>query len=355
MTLVIFSAFLSTSINQYVNAQFATNSVLSLDSTYVDLSINPTSINPGRDATVTATVSDTTISVNTPSGTVTFSDDNAGGTFDATSCTTSDRMLVCTVTYTSPNTDGTVTITGTYSGDLTHNASSNTASLSVITTVSEAPTGLVASAASLSQIDLRWDAPTNDGGSAITGYQIERSTDGDSTWVAIVSNTNSTTTTYSDTELAANTAYAYRVSAINSIGISAPSNIATATTNTPATEITVYAHRIPASYWDPCFATTCSAGTGPGATMYFGLYDSSGKLIQSGFADENGYTFSDLNPNDTYYVYPADCGFCHTSLHDVVFEYWGDNHSTVRPRATTTGSSLDAWYSCSNSCAIGVY
>lgn len=353
ITLIIFSAFISVPTNQYVNAQFAPDPVLS-DSTSTDLSISPTSVNPGRQATVTATVYDTTIWFNTPGGTVTFSDDSAGGAFDTVSCTTPNNVLVCTVTYTAPGTDSTVTITGTYGGDLTHNASSGAASLSVVTTVSEAPTGLAASAVSLSQIDLSWSAPTNDGGSTITGYQIERSTDGGSTWATLVSNTNSTATTYSDTGLEANTAYTYQVSAINSIGTSSPSNTATATTSIPSTEITVYAHRIPASYWDPCFATTCSAGTGPGATMYFGLFDSSGELIQSGFADENGYTFSGLNPNDTYYVYPADCGLCHISLHDVVFEYWGDNFSNVRPRATTTGSSLDAWYSCSNNCAIGV-
>src|SRR5438132_173601 len=33
--------------------------------------------------------------------------------------------------------------------------------------------------------------------------------------------------------------------------------------------ITVYAHRIPSPNWDPCFAKTCSAWTGPGAAMYF--------------------------------------------------------------------------------------
>ncbi|HEV2192886.1 MAG TPA: fibronectin type III domain-containing protein, partial [Nitrosopumilaceae archaeon] len=213
------------------------------------------------------------------------------------------------------------------------------------------PTGLTATALSSSQIDLSWTVPANNGGSAITGYKIERSTDAGSTWPTVINIGN--TTAYSNTGLSPSTAYAYRVSTINSVGTSQPSNTASTTTTAPSTGITVYAHRIPASYWDPCFATKCSAGTGPGASMYFGLYDSSWKIVQSGFADENGYTFSGLNASATYYVYPADCNMCHVSNHDVVFQYWGDNHSTVRPRAATVGASLDAWYSCTNGCGLG--
>lgn len=68
------------------------------------------------------------------------------------------------------------------------------------------------------------------GGSPITGYKIERSTDSGMTWSVIVPNTNSIATTYSDTGLAADTSYTYRVSAINSIGTSSPSDTASATT-----------------------------------------------------------------------------------------------------------------------------
>ncbi len=230
---------------------------------------------------------------------------------------------------------------------------SNTASATTALQPPQPPTGLTATATSSSQINLSWTAPSSNGGSAITGYKIERSTNAGSTWSTIVANSASTSTAYSDTGLAASTAYTYRVSAINSVGTSSPSNTASATTTAPSTGITVYAHRIPAPYWDPCFAYTCSAGTGPGAKMYFGLYDSSGKLVQSGYSDENGYTFAGLNVTATYYVYPADCDMCHVSFHDVVFQYWGDNHSNVRPRAAMVGASLDAWYSCTNGCALG--
>jgi len=115
--------------------------------------------------------------------------------------------------------------------------------------------------------------------------------------------------------------------------------------------ITVSAHRIPASYWAPCFALVCSAGTGPGASMYFVLYDASGNIVQTGFADENGYTFTGLTPGATYYVYPADCDLCHGSTHDVLFQYWGNDVSTTRPLAATVGANLEAWYSCTNGCS----
>jgi hypothetical protein len=116
--------------------------------------------------------------------------------------------------------------------------------------------------------------------------------------------------------------------------------------------ITVYAHRAPAYYWAPCFATVCSAGSGPGATMWFVLYNSTGSVVATAFANENGYTFTGLDPNATYYLSPANCDGCHGSTHDVLFSYWGDNNSTTRPRAAiANGTSLNAWYVCTNGCS----
>jgi hypothetical protein len=108
---------------------------------------------------------------------------------------------------------------------------SNTASATTpsISIVPQPPTGLVATAISSSQINLRWSAPSNNGGPAITGYEIERSQDNASTWSVAVSNTSSTATTYNDTGLSPSTTYTYRVSAINSVGASSPSGIASAT------------------------------------------------------------------------------------------------------------------------------
>jgi len=103
---------------------------------------------------------------------------------------------------------------------------------STIATAPQPPTNLSAVAVSSSQINLSWNAPTNNGGSAITGYMIERSTNAGSTWSTLVTNTASTSTAFSDMGLTANTSYTYRVSAINSVGTSSPSNTASATTGT---------------------------------------------------------------------------------------------------------------------------
>src|SRR5437870_4630412 len=92
---------------------------------------------------------------------------------------------------------------------------SDTASATTFAVAPSSPTGRPATVASSSQINLSWTAPADNGGSAITGYKIERSTDGGTTWSILVANTGNTATTYSDTGLAHTTTYTYRVSAIN--------------------------------------------------------------------------------------------------------------------------------------------
>jgi len=80
-----------------------------------------------------------------------------------------------------------------------------------------APTNLSATAASCSQINLSWTASTG----TVTGYYVYRG----STQIATTSSTS-----YSDTGLAANTQYSYYVVAYNSNGNSGNSNTAQATT-----------------------------------------------------------------------------------------------------------------------------
>ena len=95
-----------------------------------------------------------------------------------------------------------------------------------------APTGLTATASGTTAIDLSWSAPGSTGGSAITGYKIEVSSDGGSSWSDLVANTSNTTTTYAHTGLASGDTRHYRVSAINTNGTGVPSNVDSATTGT---------------------------------------------------------------------------------------------------------------------------
>jgi hypothetical protein len=103
------------------------------------------------------------------------------------------------------------------------------------------------------------------------------------------------------------------------------------------------AHRVPGN-WDPCFATSCDAGSGPGATMFFTVYDSSLKLVASGQANEDGVFIKGLVVGGTYYVSPEDCESCHTSTHDVLFDHWWDCSTTVqqRPFEITSASTISA-------------
>ena len=86
------------------------------------------------------------------------------------------------------------------------------------------PTGLSASAVSSSQISLSWSAS-----SGATTYKIQRSPNGSSGWAQVGT---STTTTFTDSGLTSSTTYYYRVLASNSVGDSAPSNVASAKTGT---------------------------------------------------------------------------------------------------------------------------
>ena len=71
-------------------------------------------------------------------------------------------------------------------------------------------------------ITVTWTAPTDNGGQAVSGYRIQRSTD-NATWSTIVSNTGSTVASYTDSSLTYGTTYYYRVAAHNLVSTTAGS------------------------------------------------------------------------------------------------------------------------------------
>ncbi len=103
--------------------------ILTIHTTSVAITPNSASFVPGNAITFTSTVSDTSNSPTTPSGTVSWSDGGAGGSFSSSSCTLSSGT--CTTSYTpSSSAPNSITITATYAGDGTHQTSSGTSQLS---------------------------------------------------------------------------------------------------------------------------------------------------------------------------------------------------------------------------------
>jgi hypothetical protein len=93
-------------------------------------------------------------------------------------------------------------------------------------TAPSAPQNLSADSAHGRGVRLTWTPPSNDGGSAITGYNVYRGNSaGSEVFLAAVGNL----TTYKDTATSRGTTYYYFVTAVNAIGESPASNGASAT------------------------------------------------------------------------------------------------------------------------------
>ena len=166
-------------------------------------------------------------------------------------------------------------------------------------TAPQPPTGLTATTISSSRINLSWTAPSNNGGSAITGYMIERSANNGTTWSSIVNNTGSASTAYSNTGLNPSTSYSYRVSAINSIGTSSPSNTASATTKPAPPPVPTGITATPKSSSSITVSWTASTG----ATWYnvFSSTSQSGPFVNVAGTAATSFTNTGLSAGTTYY------------------------------------------------------
>jgi hypothetical protein len=110
-------------------------------------------------------------------------------------------------------------------GDSAYSNTAGALTLSATSTIPNAPSSLLASPASSSQINLSWvDNSTNE-----TGFKVERATSSAGPWTQI-GTTGTNVTSYASTGLSASTTYYYRVRATSTAGDSAYSNAAGATT-----------------------------------------------------------------------------------------------------------------------------
>ncbi|MHB8585202.1 MAG: fibronectin type III domain-containing protein [Thermoplasmatota archaeon] len=201
--------------------------------------------------TVTLTITDSERFTDTASSLVTFTD--AGAVFTPVPAQTGRENQMLSFTVQAKDADGdAVTVTaanlptgatfkaatgafswtpavgqnGTY--DLTFSATDGFTTPSVLHVsatilpafeLPSAPLGLSANAGS-AVITLTWSAPTTNGGTAITGYQVNRGT---SSGAERILAELGTVTTYTDTTPAGGVTYYYAVQAVNSVGVGAAS------------------------------------------------------------------------------------------------------------------------------------
>lgn len=128
------------------------------------------------------------------------------------------------------------TATATPRTDSTDTSEEPLVSIAKEMSVSSSPIKLTASTKTSTSINLVWSMPSNDGNSPITGYKIESKKDNGS-FSTIVEDTQSSSTTYLHTGLTKDSKYVYRVSAINSMGTSDPSNESSATAKINSLEL----------------------------------------------------------------------------------------------------------------------
>ena len=199
---------------------------------------------PLRDSVTPAT---TAFSVRVGSATVLVNRVNiSGATVTLTLATAAENGQSVRLTYSKPALSPIQDPSGNKAARLSNrNVTNNTPP----PTAPDAPDALTASPQGQNQINLSWDAPADNGGARITGYKIEVSEDGGSTWDDLEDNTRNADTTYSHIGLNLGTTRHYRVSAINRIGTSVPSAVEAATTDArPA--VTLRASQISGEYFE---------------------------------------------------------------------------------------------------------
>ena len=142
------------------------------------------------------------------------------------------------------------------------------ATAAVAAAIPGAPDGLTVSVNDTGKLDLSWDAPGSDGGSAITGYKVQWKETADS-WdtAADVSEATATGTTYTVSGLTDGTEYTFRVTAVNSVGDSDASGEATGTPR-ETTAPTVSSAAVDGSTLTLTFSENLDVGVTPSSTAF---------------------------------------------------------------------------------------
>jgi hypothetical protein len=172
--------------------------------------ISATSVSVGRSAT-TSTI--TASATNTGGGTLTYSWTTTG-----TNCTINSQSAAST-TLTGLGVSGTTNLYCNIKNSVTGTIySSPSCFITWTTTAPTAPT-IGSSSSGDKSFTINWTAPTDDGGSAITGYYVQNSTNGGTSWSTPILVGVTTSYNWSGNTIIYNgNSYIGRVAAVNSIG-----------------------------------------------------------------------------------------------------------------------------------------
>jgi fibronectin type 3 domain-containing protein len=141
-------------------------------------------------------------------------------------------------------------------------------------TVPSAPQSLAAAGGNGS-VSLSWSAPSSNGGSPVTGYDVYRGT-GPGGESATPIATNVATASFTDPGLTSGTTYYYKVAAVNAVGVSPQSNEASATPQAPSAAFVRRAGSATASASKTTISVPVSApGVAAGHTLVVSLLLSS--------------------------------------------------------------------------------
>ena len=216
-----------------------------------------------------------------------------------------------------------------------------------------APTGVSGVSDTASSSSVSWSTPTNNGGSAITGYGVEYSTSPYSSWTVATASTGPSP--YNVTGLTDGTSYEFRVDATNSIGTSSYSAASAPVTPTgapsePSPSVTSNSNH--GSVDTMTFSWSASTD-GHGALSYYWNLSPSASGCVSGSTSSLSVTCTNVTPGTSYEfgVYAQDALSRTSSVGSVTATAVASVPGTPTGVSGTTGgnaSSSVSWTAPSN-------
>lgn len=297
------------SVDAIIGASGTFGVVVSPETSRITTSASEVAANGTATATITVTVlaSNGTALANK---TVTLTASGGSSTISPASVTTNGAGAAAFTV--SDTVEETVTYSATDTTDGVALAGSVTVTFVGAPTAPGTPDGSAQSAA----VALNWSAPASDGGTAITSYDIEYSSNGGSTWSAPIS-TGSSSTAYTVSGLTNGTSYVFRVAATGAGGTgpySAQSAAVTPVATAGGTK-SQYVYTVPVTgtpgvlVGDPSgdyiYGAATNTGNGNAITLYK-ISTTTGAVVAS-LAIGTGWVRAICISSDGLYVYVSYC------------------------------------------------